>query len=218
LDALNPCQEIYTNMCEYLKNDNCKAAKECFEAYVSEIRAIHDLSGIYVSSYSTILLEHTKQNLTVEIMQAALESCGLLQGMWGLIASLPPIGVALFLAEHLRGHFSGADRKGAVKILEEADCYKLIFEPCGTGGVLRQVKTKGLGILPESSPYTWGRKNEVPVYCSHCAKNELTSYEKLGFLAWVTEFNPDSSMPCGWTIYKDRNKIPKKYYERLQLI
>jgi hypothetical protein len=75
----------------------------------------------------------------------------------------------------------------------------------------------GLSPLPDASPETWNRAGQVPAYCAHCAKNEITSIRRFGFPAWVTEFDPDPRKPCGWTVYKDPKLIPARYYERLGL-
>jgi hypothetical protein len=119
------------------------------------------------------------------------------------------------LAEHLRGHFSGPGREGAVTIVEEADRYRLVFEPCGTGGAMRRRKVAALTNFRVASVATWQRTNEVPTYCAHCALNEVTSIRRLGYPAWVTEFDPDPEKPCGWTVYKDPALIPERYFTRL---
>ena len=55
----------------------------------------------------------------------------------------------------------------------------------------------------------------MPAYCAHCALNELESVKRFGHPLWVTEFDPDASKPCGWTVYKDPQAIPQRYFERL---
>jgi hypothetical protein len=148
-------------------------------------------------------------------MQTALESCAVLKGMWDLFVGLTPELLAAVLAEHLRGHFSGPGREGAVTIVEEADRYRLVFEPCGTGGAMRRRKVAGLTNFRDASAATWQRTNEVPTYCAHCALNEVTSIRRLGYPAWVTEFDPDPEKPCGRTVYKDPALIPERYFTRL---
>jgi hypothetical protein len=55
----------------------------------------------------------------------------------------------------------------------------------------------------------------VPGYCTHCAINELESMRRLGYPILVTEFESDPQKPCGWTVYKDPNLIPERYFTRL---
>jgi len=102
-----------------------------------------------------------------------------------------------------------------VEIRDEGDRYVLVFDPCGSGGAIRRCGLPGLAVLKEAAPETWLRSNEVPMYCAHCAMNELTSIRRLGYPAWVTEFDPDPARPCGWAVYKDRSAIPDRYFARL---
>jgi hypothetical protein len=126
---------------------------------------------------------------------------------------------AAFLADHLRGHFSGAAREGAVTIVDEPDRYRLIFDPCGSGGAMRRGAISGLADAAqpflEPSAQTWGTEGQVPGYCTHCAINELESMRRLGYPILVTEFESDPQKPCGWTVYKDPNLIPERYFTRL---
>lgn len=201
-------------------NGSLKAVDEAirhFDAYLAAIRDRHDLIGRYVALYSTGLVGVAGQKASLDLAQEALESCPLLAGIWGFVGQATPEDLVLMMAEHLRAHFSGAGRDGAVEIIEEPDRYRLVFAPCGTGGVLRHPAVPGLTLLPEAMPETWNRAGEVPAYCAHCAKNEITSIRRLGHPAWVTEFDPDPRKPCGWTVYKDPKLIPARFYERLGL-
>ena len=216
-DFLSATQALYTAALKAIEQADADLALSIFHDYFSDIRARHDLIALYVSAYCHSVNEQVNQTSATNTMQSALESCALLKGMWQLFSELSPAALAASLAEHLRSHFSGAGRSAAVEIIEEPDRFRLVFEPCGTGGALRQRHIQSLGILPEATPDTWHRTNEVPVYCSHCAKNEITSISLLGYPAWVTEFNPDPQQPCGWTVYKNPFEIPEIYFSRLGL-
>jgi len=188
-----------------------------FEAYTAAIRDRHDLIGRFVGLYCGELAGTLGQQAAVGLAQESLESCALLAGLWRFVAQAGPEELVLMLAEHLRAHFSGAGREGSVEIVEEPDRYRLVFAPCGTGGVLRHPSVPGLTLLPDATPETWNRAGQVPAYCAHCAKNELTSIQRFGHPAWVTEFDPDPRKPCGWTVYKDPKRIPESYFQRLGL-
>ncbi|HZE97890.1 MAG TPA: hypothetical protein VE981_12755 [Planctomycetota bacterium] len=188
-----------------------------FDAYLEAMRDRHDLIGRYVGLYGTELAAVVGQHESLGLVQEGLESCAALAGMWGFVGQARPEDLVLMLAEHLRAHFSGEGREGGVEIVEEPDRYRLIFAPCGTGGVLRHPAVPGIKPLPEATPETWHRAGQVPAYCAHCAKNELTSIRRFGHPAWVTEFDPDPKKPCGWTVYKDPKLIPKQFFERLGL-
>lgn len=190
-------------------------ANRAFRDYAALLRERHDTAGELVAAFATAILERLSQETAIDVMQEGLESCALVAGMWDLIAKLDPPTLAAFLAEHLRGHFSGPGRSGSVRIVEDDEKIRLVFDPCGSGGALRRVAGRELAVFPDASPSTWGRSAEVPTYCAHCARNEITSISKLGYPAWVTEFDPDPAKPCGWTIYKRREAIPASYWTRV---
>ena len=104
-------------------------------------------------------------------------------------------------------------------MIEEADRFRLVVDPCGSGGAMRRDPavrpTPAFGLLRSPSPTTWMRADGVPAYCGHCAQNEIESVRRLGYPAWVAEFDPDPDKPCCWTIYKDPLDIPEIYFERI---
>jgi hypothetical protein len=64
---------------------------------------------------------------------------------------------------------------------------------------------------------TYNRAN-FPVYCAHEPPMELTDIEKNGAPFVVVE--PAAVLGkehCSFIIYKDKSKVPAKYYERLGL-
>jgi hypothetical protein len=158
------------------------------------------------------------QKMAEEVLHESFTTGLHYEGLWALVMKMSSAEVASFLAEHVRAHFSGLGRDGVVRIVEEEDRFRLIFDPCGSGQAmrLREVALTGKSqALPQSSPYTWGLEGKVPAYCSHCAVNEFEGLRRLGFPVFVVEFDPDPNKPCGWTIYKDPNLIPEHYFKRL---
>ncbi|MBE7464736.1 MAG: hypothetical protein HS116_14770 [Planctomycetes bacterium] len=195
------------------------AAAVEFESYLRACRVRHDLLFRYIWEWGVAVRKQMGPAAAVEAFQAALGGCSFFEATWGLFHALDPEARAAFLAEHLRSHFSGAGREGAVRVVEESDRYRLIFEPCGSGGAIRRALAgtqEGQdALLPDAVPATWGRAGEVPAYCSHCALNELESMKRYGYPLWVTEFDPDPAQPCGWTVFKKPAEIPERYFERL---
>ena len=189
------------------------------ERYARQARARHDLLAKYTWAYPGVVTEQHGQRVTEEGIRRSLELCGWYDDLWDLVARLDPEALAAVMAEELRAHHSGPDRDGSVRIEEDADRFRLIFEPCGSGQAMRQDADRdsasGFGVLLEPSPSTWGRAGEVPSYCAHCAVGEIASIERMGYPAWVTEFDPDASHPCGWTVFKDPDAIPEEYFRRL---
>jgi hypothetical protein len=206
---------LYAQFAAAAEQQDAAPALSAFTRYVDEMRSRHDLAGEFVSTYAGVIQEQIDEPTAAAVLQDALESCAVLKGMWDAFVRLTPEVLAAVLAEHLRGHFSGPGREGSVRIIEEPDRYRLLFEPCGTGGAMRQRQVAGLTKYREPSAATWHRAGEVPSYCAHCALNEITSIKRLGYPAWVTEFDPDPQKPCGWTVYKKRELIPERYFTRL---
>ena len=193
-------------------------AAEIIEAYIVQVRSRHDLLAKYAWAYCSAVNRAHGQGLAEQGMQCSLARCAFYGAMWDLVARMSPIEISALLAEELRVHFSGADRQGAVEIIEESSYYRLVFDPCGGGGAMRRDAegiSEGFAVFSKSSPATWGRAGDVPAYCAHCAQNELTSLKRLGYPAWVTEFDADASKPCGWTVYKNPIFIPEYYFTRL---
>ncbi|HEY3324222.1 MAG TPA: hypothetical protein VGP72_27470 [Planctomycetota bacterium] len=192
-------------------------AIEALGEYCQTTRQTHDLLATYLWALPSATCSLFGQKVAEGALEGSFNSMSLQDQMWQSFESLAPAARAAFLAEHLRFHFTGPDRDGTVEIIEEPECYRLVFDPCGSGGAMRRNMACAcrMTIFEDASPLTWGRAKEVPAYCAHCASNELTSIKRNGYPLWVTEFDPDASRPCGWTVYKDRSLIPPRYFSRL---
>jgi hypothetical protein len=196
-----------------------RGALGCFERYYSSMRRLHDLLVEFVSSLIDAIAEIHGQAIAEQTLYEAFTTCLFYEGLWKAVRAMSHEEAAAFLADHLRGHFSGPAREGAVDIVEELDRYRLILDPCGSGGAMRRFAAAAVpnaaAPCPEPSAQTWGRRGEVPGYCTHCAINELESMRRLGYPIFVTEFDKDPQKPCGWTVYKDPSLIPDYYFTRL---
>lgn len=211
-------KELFDSLQQDIQQEQWDSAEALFETYFRCVRQRHDLFAQFCWAFPTAILKYHGQRSTEEALEGSFNALSMQELMWTVFASLQPELRAAFLAEHLRFHFSGSGREGSVQIIEESDRYRLVFDPCGSGGAMRRnAHTDGYAILPDASAMTWNRRNEVPAYCSHCAVNELQSIRRVGFPLWVTEFDPDAMKPCGWTVYKDPSKIPAHYFSRLGL-
>lgn len=111
--------------------------------------------------------------------------------------------------EGMRSHFGGPSRHGEFLVIDEPDKYRMVFTPCGTGGILRHGdpetgagpwRTTGVNRTPK--PYTYGQI-DVPWYCTHCS---------LYMEHWAAEdhdhpirpviFDPDPEIGVTWLILK----------------
>ncbi len=189
-------------------------------SYLSLYRQLHDGCSLFSWMCGAVANRLFDQRIAEQAQEKSLLTVSILEGMWAALPHMAPHEIAATLAEHLRAHLSGPNRAGSVQIVEEDDRYRLLFDPCGSGGAMRRAaQANGTDVAAESfkapSPVTWNRTDGVPPYCSHCALNEVISVRRLGYPAWVTEY-PDPRKPCGWTVYKSPQRIPERYLTRLQ--
>lgn len=214
--VLAPGLELYDRFCKAVSSGNWPAARTAVECYYHAMRVVHDLCGEYVCSFASVMDPRIGQDKAANAMQEGLAGCDMLKGYWKKIfLKLDQEGLAAAMAEHLRGHFSGPGRAGSVEIVEDDEKIQLVIDPCGTGGALRRRGAKSMSVYAKATPDTWGRANEVPAYCAHCAKNEQMLISILGYPALITRFDPDPDKPCGWTFYKNPADIPEQYYTRV---
>lgn len=213
--------DTYDEIVLALERRDVLLAASAFERWARQARARHDVLVVYASAYPDVVARRHGVAVASEGIRRSLELCGWYDELWELAARLSAEQLAAVLAEELRAHFSGPGRQGSVRVIEELDRFRLMFEPCGTGQVLRLHAADGhippVGTVSSEHPVSWRRAGEVPWFCAHCAVNEIVSAERLGHPAWVTDFDPDPRRPCGWTIYKDPADIPADHYERLGL-
>ncbi|MDE2789825.1 MAG: hypothetical protein OXI81_05315 [Paracoccaceae bacterium] len=115
-------------------------------------------------------------------------------------------------AEGMRPHFSGKFRTGDFEIEETEESYVMVFDPCGTGGVMRRgdevtgrpqvIPTFGRGTNDAVRDWSWGQTG-VSWYCSHCPML-LEWFPRQDFLRIVRPvlFHPDPYKPCRWVVPK----------------
>jgi len=138
------------------------------------------------------------------------------------VAEAPPHLSVILLAKSWRAHscFGAGEHPGKFSIHEDVEKFTFRLDPCGSG--LRLWKKgfydqKEPGKVSEKArPWTYNRKR-FPYYCIHCPfLNELLPYESsYGSIMWPVDPPAGPDDICQWHIYKDRNKIPEKYYQRL---
>lgn len=122
--------------------------------------------------------------------------------------------------EGMRGHLSGPGRRGDVGVLDEADRYVMVLDPCGSCGVLRRGDPdSGRAPLEPAGnrtphPWTWGRTG-VSWYAVHSP----IVMEYLWLRAGKPPMRPleacDTQWACRWFIYKDPAATRPEHYERM---
>jgi len=84
------------------------------------------------------------------------------------------------------------------------------------GSAPRTGQPLNLGKTTKPYPWSWN-KTGVSYYCVHCCVfHEIMAIEKRGYPVRITECPVDDPMkPCRWYFYKDPNKIPSIFFERV---
>ena len=141
------------------------------------------------------------------------------------IPTTPVLEQVLTHAAFMRGHRSGPEERGDIKIVEDDEKYVMEFDACGSGGRMRRRSLDGLpprqsppfnfGTTSASHPMGWGR-TDVPYYCTHCSVwSEIMTTDSIGYPARITLFDPDGTKPCAWVFYKRPEDIPEEYFTRI---
>lgn len=168
-------------------------------------RGLHDWYVESVQHAADMAMERLGETAGVALLSSALADCSFYEPWWATLTGRRPDEIAVLVAEEFRSHWSGESRDGSVRIVEDAESFRVVLSPCGSGGAMRrQWRRDGrdLPVLAQAGPATWGRTAEVPAYCAHCGQNESTSLVRLGFAAWTTAFDSDPTAPCAWIVSK----------------
>lgn len=104
---------------------------------------------------------------------------------------------------------------GSLRIEEDEDKYRLVLQPCGSGGKIMERLEKGLsgkkGVstrMRGKEPLLGGKSNLL-IYCTHCPfLFETLCREWRGKPLWVITPPQKAGAPCMVDVYKDPAKIP----------
>jgi hypothetical protein len=194
--------------------DTEKAKKTAKRMY-NEFLSMHDLYRNWITATLSEVGRRYGDEVLEEIMTAGVRA------WWKpIVASLPddpasmPAKVKMFVAG-LRGHLQ------PLSITEDDEKIAIKLCPCGSGGRLisegKYEGKAGFMTIAKEQPLTYGRK-DFPVYCAHEYSMEKVDIEENGRPFVVVE--PAENLGrdhCTMLVYKDPDKVPAKYYERLGL-
>lgn len=213
--AMEMLAECGVRLSTSLAQGDIQEARQVYDAYFSCARSWHDVLMQYADSFPCAAIAVHGQAHAEALVEKSFSVAPFGAGLWAFGSRLSPKELAAFLLAHIRDHFSGPERKGAATLREYDDRYELIFDPCGSGGAMRRRLGPSQDRLPTASPATFGRAGEVPPYCTHCAINARTAIARFGWPVYLTRFHPDPAQACGWTIYKNPDDIPERYFREL---
>jgi hypothetical protein len=183
-----------------------------------EFKIPHDVLVAWINE----LLNYLSQQTEKRVLDSILETHGSIWGdRYNTWDQMTPWEKVALTVEGMRGHLSGASRKGDVLVSEEDDRFVIGFDPCGTGGVLRRGDPESGraayltdGFNQEPHEWTW-QKTGVHWYCSHCAiAMEWLPGRQRGYLLRPLEHTLNHHAPCVWYVYKDEKQTRAYHYPR----
>ena len=187
-----------------------------------EFKIPHDVLVAWINEMLNYLSKAGEQHVLDSILETHQSIWGDRYATWDRMTSWEKVALTV---EGMRGHLSGASRKGDVLVREEEDRFVIAFDPCGTGGVLRRgdpesgrpaYRTDGVNREPHD--WTWGKVG-VHWYCSHCAiAMEWLPGRRRGHPLRPLDHTLDHQAPCVWYIYKDETQTRAYHYPRTGLV
>ncbi|MDD5398360.1 MAG: hypothetical protein PHU70_04685 [Dehalococcoidia bacterium] len=187
-------------------------AKKLNRRMYREFASQHDNYLNWVTSLLTFIQNRLGDEAVYESIYGAFEALGALADAY---RGQDPGKQAAMLAAGFRGHLTSA-------VVEEDDeKFTVMMAPCGSGGKIvannGYAPTGKFAKLKKPHKMTFG-KADFPIYCAHCALQDIVPMEKTGYPIWVME-TPDKvgEVPCKYYIYKNPDDIPARFYERYGL-
>ena len=200
---------------EAIDSGDSEKAKKIAKRMYNEFLSMHDLYRNWITATLSEVGRRYGDSALEEIMTEGVRA------WWKpIVASLPddpesmPVKVKRFVAG-LHGHLQ------PLSITEDDEKIAIKLCPCGSGGrLISEGKYEGKDAfltIEKEQPLTYGRKN-FPVYCAHEYAMEKVAIEENGTPFVVVE--PAEKLGkeyCTMIVYKDPDKVPAKYFERLGL-
>lgn len=195
---------------ERLESSDDEGAELALEHVRMTFRLLNDETVRFIQDILTALADAYGEDEPVRALRKPYDLIWRKRyGSWEQLTALEKLQLS---CEGMRTHFGGQQRRGEFRVVEEHDRYRMIFGPCGTGGILRRGDpesgvppwdTHGRNTIPK--PYSWNRTG-VPWYCMHCSLYlEHWPAEDHGYplrpVLWIDD--PDRAETTEWFVYKD---------------
>lgn len=205
-----------------IKSGATARAEHALERLWLEFKVPHDVLVAWINELLNYLSKQTEQSVLDSILETHQSIWGDRYATWD---NMMPWEKVALTVEGMRGHLSGASRKGDVLVREEDDRFVISFDPCGTGGVLRRGDPENGrpayqtdGVNQEPHDWTWGKVG-VHWYCSHCAiAMEWLPGRKRGRPLRPLDHTLDHQAPCVWYVYKVESETRAYHYPRTGLV
>lgn len=190
-------------------------AKKLTRRMYNEFLSMHDL----YRDWTVATLSFVGRRFGDQALEAAMEA-GVKAWWLPNLDKLPTDASALrarvkMFVAGLRGHLQ------PLSIVEDDEKIVIQMHPCGSGGrLVLEGKYEGpdaMLTLKGRQFLTYGR-DSFPVYCAHEPVMERQDIAAHGAPFVVVEPAHELGKEhCNFIIYKDRSKVPAKYYERVGL-
>src|SRR5581483_9865626 len=207
---------------EAIQAGDAERASAALERLWLEFKIPHDVFVAWINELLNYLAQTGESQVAYSILETHESIWGDRYRTWDQMTPWEKVALTV---EGMRGHVSGADRKGSVLVREEPDRFVIAFDPCGTGGVLRRgdpetgrapFQTNGMNREPHA--WTWGKVG-VHWYCSHCAlAMEWLPGRKRGHPLRPLDHTLEHNAPCVWYVYKDETQTREEHYSRTGIV
>jgi hypothetical protein len=200
---------------EAIEAGETEKAKQIAKRMYNEFLSMHDLYRNWTTATLSEIGKRFGDQALEEIMTAGVKAWWT-PNLEKMAEGSPTLQqrIKMFVAG-LRGHLQ------PMNIEEDDEKVVIQMRPCGSGGrLVLEGKYEGPNAfltIEKPQRMTYNRAN-FPVYCAHEPPMELVDIEKNGSPFVVVE--PAAVLGkehCSFIIYKDKSKVPAKYYERLGL-
>ena len=189
-----------------------KAIKEVHGMH-NEFLSMHNILRDWIAAIYSYIYKKDGDEALYEVNKAACSYW--LKDLMELYPKAEPQRRAQMLAAGFRGHLV------PLKVEEDDEKFTLTMLPCGSGGKLHTSGAyeppRNLAKVKKAQPQTFFKEN-FPVYCTHCAFQEIIPVEELGYPMFITDCPEGDKIGkenCKVYIYKDPKKVPERFYERL---
>ena len=187
-----------------------QAALSLADKYAKESLAMHDLYRDWLTaSLSKVAEKHGHDSLD-EVMEAGVKATWL-PTVKVLSEKNLKHAIKMYVGG-LRGHHQPLD------ITEDEEKITIKLSPCGSGGRLVQqgmYDHDEFSYVDSKSSLTWNRE-QLPVYCTHDPVMERVDIDAHGFpFVVIQPAEKIGKQPCFMHIYKDPEKIPAAYFNRI---
>jgi hypothetical protein len=222
LDAFPVGQAGRARCVDAILQQDAAAAVDWLERLRLEFKNPHEMWVAWIQDMLTYVANTWSEEAVLDsILETHQSIWGDRYARWDQMT--PHEKLALTVEGMRGGHFSGLRRRGDMVLTDDGDRYRMVMDPCGSGGVLRRGDPEtgrepypiaDGGANREPHLWTW-QKAGIHWYCSHCCISmEWLPGRKRGRPLRPLDHVLDPAAPCTWYIYKDEADTRAYHYPR----